>query len=202
MTIGEKIKYVRKIYHMSSTDLAKATGIHPVSIRKYESNKMTPQAEQVTRIAEALRIAPAVFYGLEKLKFDFGYKSDCLTILMILYASGGLEVSGDRTENGALISETVKLRLLPVFSTIIAADDRSDSNHTFRIVDEYTLSRFCYWEYMYNLLLDKKAAYLNDPSPENEAELGRIMDDYDATELDTLLYERIADFSFFPGEDL
>ena len=75
MTIGEKIKYVRKIYHMSSSDLAKATGIHPVSIRKYESNKMTPQAEQVSRIAEALRIAPAVFYGLEKLKFDFGYKS-------------------------------------------------------------------------------------------------------------------------------
>ena len=202
MTIGEKIKYVRKIYHMSSIDLANATGIHPVSIRKYESNKMTPQAEQVAKIAAALHIAPAIFYGLDKLKFDFGYKSDCLTILMILYTSGGLEVIGDRTKNGALISETVKLRLLPLFSTIIIADNTSTSNHTFKIVDEYTLSRFCYWEYMYNLMLDKKAAYLNDPSPENEAVLDRIMDDYDSVELDTLLGERIADLGFFPGKRL
>ena len=36
MTIGEKIKYVRKLYHMSSAELAERTGIHPVSIRKYE----------------------------------------------------------------------------------------------------------------------------------------------------------------------
>ena len=202
MTIGEKIKYVRKLLHISSSKLAKETGIHPVSIRKYESNKMVPQIEKVSKIAEALQISPAIFYGLDKLQFDTSYKGDCLTILLILYLSKGLEVDGDRTENGALIAETVKFRLLPVFNKIISAEDSSNNNFTFRIVDEYTLSRFCFWEYMYNRAMDTKAAYLQKPSKNSEEEWKRAQDDYDSVELNNLLEGRIADFSFDPGRDL
>ena len=42
MTIGERIKYCRKRIHMTQNDLAEATGIHPVTIRKYETNKIVP----------------------------------------------------------------------------------------------------------------------------------------------------------------
>ena len=38
MTIGEKIKYCRKQIGITQDKLAELTGIHPVSIRKYETN--------------------------------------------------------------------------------------------------------------------------------------------------------------------
>ena len=40
MTIGEKIKYLRKPKGVTQTELAQITGIHQVSIAKYEKDKM------------------------------------------------------------------------------------------------------------------------------------------------------------------
>ena len=54
MTIGEKIKYFRTRIGITQAKLAELSGIHPVSIRKYETNKMVPQAPQIDRIAETL----------------------------------------------------------------------------------------------------------------------------------------------------
>ena len=44
MTIGEKIKYFRTRIGITQAKLAELSGIHPVSIRKYETNEMVPQA--------------------------------------------------------------------------------------------------------------------------------------------------------------
>ena len=57
MTIGEKIKYCRKQIGITQDKLAELTGIHPVSIRKYETNKMQPQPPQLEKIAVALGIS-------------------------------------------------------------------------------------------------------------------------------------------------
>lgn len=46
MTIGEKIKYLRKQKSVTHTELVQLTGIHQVSIAKYEKDKMIPQPEQ------------------------------------------------------------------------------------------------------------------------------------------------------------
>ena len=43
MTIGEQIKYIRKRRGLTQGQLAEATGIHPVTIRKYETNKLQPK---------------------------------------------------------------------------------------------------------------------------------------------------------------
>lgn len=45
MNIGERIKFCRKHRGMTQDRLAEETGIHPVSIRKYETGKMVPFAE-------------------------------------------------------------------------------------------------------------------------------------------------------------
>ena len=50
--------------------------------------------------------------------------------------------------------------------------------------------------------MDEKAAYLQKPSENNEEEWKRVQDDYDSIELNNLLYERVADFSFNPGDDM
>ena len=47
MTTGERIRYFRKQRKLTQVQLAEMTGIHPVSIRKYEINLMQPQIEQI-----------------------------------------------------------------------------------------------------------------------------------------------------------
>ena len=56
MTIGEKIRYCREQIGITQGKLAELTGIHPVSIRKYETNKMQPQPPQLEKIAAALSV--------------------------------------------------------------------------------------------------------------------------------------------------
>lgn len=58
MTTGEKIKCYRKHKNLTQEKLAEIANLHPVSIRKYETNKMKPKIEQLFRIAIALDIPP------------------------------------------------------------------------------------------------------------------------------------------------
>ena len=67
MTIGEKIKHYRKLSGMTQSELAERSGIHPVTIRKYETNKLIPKTEQIIKIANALGVLPCLF-------FNFNYK--------------------------------------------------------------------------------------------------------------------------------
>ena len=61
MTIGEKIKYFRCQIGITQGKLAELTGIHPVSIRKYETNGMVPGIERLSLIAKALNVSLDVF---------------------------------------------------------------------------------------------------------------------------------------------
>ena len=56
MDIAERIKKLREVYGITSNDLAKITGIHPVSIRKYETNKMVPGIEVIDKMCESLEL--------------------------------------------------------------------------------------------------------------------------------------------------
>lgn len=65
MTIGEKIRYFRTRIDITQGKLAELSSIHPVSIHKYETNKMT-LPPQIEKIAEALEISPFALTGIEK----------------------------------------------------------------------------------------------------------------------------------------
>ena len=65
MTIGEKIRYFRTRIGITQGKLAELSGIHPVSIRKYETNKMTPQPPQIEKIAESLGVSSFALTGIE-----------------------------------------------------------------------------------------------------------------------------------------
>lgn len=57
MTTGEKIKKARKSKGLTQKQLAEASGIHLVSIKKYETNKMKPKVPQIQKISSALDIS-------------------------------------------------------------------------------------------------------------------------------------------------
>ena len=195
MTIGEKIKYVRKLYHMSSAELAERTGIHPVSIRKYESNKMIPQSAQIERLAAAFHLSPAIFSGLTDMHFDFQYSGDCLGMLIMLYTSGALIINGERDEKNILKKETVKFTVSPLLQKFLQFSEKgrtlSFEDVNVLIKDNDTLDRFIFWEFMYNRRDELYDAYMEEETKENEEAYNQICNDYDEIEMNTFLQGRL-----------
>ena len=197
MTIGEKIKYVRKLYHMSSAELAERTGIHPVSIRKYESNKMVPQSAQIERLAAAFHLSPAIFSGLTNMKFDFQYSGDCLGMLIMLYTSSALIINGERDEKNILKKETVKFTVSPLLQKFLQFSEKgralSFEDVNVLIKDNDTLDRFIFWEFMYNRRDELYDAYMEEETKENEEAFKQICNNYDEIEMNTFLQGRTRD---------
>ncbi|MFT9077900.1 helix-turn-helix domain-containing protein, partial [Ethanoligenens sp.] len=84
MTIGEKIRYFREQRGITQGRLAEVTGIHPVSIRKYETNKMQPQPPQIERIAAALCVSSNALTGLDNAGLRLETIGDLMGIIIIL----------------------------------------------------------------------------------------------------------------------
>lgn len=120
MTIGQKIKYVRKKRKITQDGLASLSGIHLVSIAKYETDKMQPQLAQLKRIAEALSINP---YALSDLDMSDGIDSDgdVLGLVLQFCKHNIMSFQGERLEDGALDSESAKLKFNDSFMGMFAA---------------------------------------------------------------------------------
>lgn len=59
MTIGQKIKTIRKKVGMTQQDLSLKTGISVQSIRRYESGKIVPKSQNLLAISNALGVSPS-----------------------------------------------------------------------------------------------------------------------------------------------
>lgn len=86
MTIGEKIKFLRKNIGLTGKQLSQETDIHHVLIRKYETNVNVPKKFHIEKIASVLNINP---YVLSKGEFDFTINTvgDFYTFIIELYKS-------------------------------------------------------------------------------------------------------------------
>ena len=84
MNIGERIRTIRKNKGITQLRLAELAGIHPVSIRKYETGKMQPQIFQIEKIAKALKVSPTKIAGWEQSNMNkrrlwlIYFNDDCL----------------------------------------------------------------------------------------------------------------------------
>ena len=65
MTLGEKIKHHRTMKGLTQKQLGEMTGIHEVSIRKYEANKLAAKREQLEKIADVLGVPLNEFLELK-----------------------------------------------------------------------------------------------------------------------------------------
>lgn len=57
MTIGKKIKELRKQKKLTQKRLSKLTGIAEITIRQYEADKYNPKMENLQKIANALSVS-------------------------------------------------------------------------------------------------------------------------------------------------
>ena len=99
MDIAERIKKLRESYGITSNELADITGIHPVSIRKYETRKMVPGIEVIDKMCEALRLPRMIFEGIPKQYTDFSFEGDFYQLLFLLMANGTLDARGKCVED-------------------------------------------------------------------------------------------------------
>ena len=56
MTLGNKIKILRNERNLTQKDLAKASGLAEITVRKYEADEFKPKIEQLVKLAKALDV--------------------------------------------------------------------------------------------------------------------------------------------------
>lgn len=166
MTIGEKIKYFRKRIGITQAKLAELSGIHPVSIRKYEINKMVPQAAQIDRLAEALGVSSFALAGFEN-NIRLETVGDFMGLMIMLIKTKIVSINGEREENGMISADTVEFVINPFITNFFGAKagktDLSANTILYYLKNENILSDILKWERI-NHRYEKCAAEICDTS--------------------------------------
>ncbi len=153
MDIAERIKKLRESYNITSNDLANITGIHPVSIRKYETRKMVPGIEVIDKMCEALKLPRMIFEGIPKQYTDYSFEGDFYQLLFLLLANGTMEAQERSTEDSRKetyftlnqqLSKYIEIKngdeVIPLEN--ITIQHRSNPNHIFDMFYKFEDYRF------------------------------------------------------------
>ena len=166
MTIGEKIKYFRTRIGITQAKLAEISGIHPVSIRKYETNKMVPQAAQIDRLAEALGVSSFALAGFEN-NIRLETVGDFMGLMIMLIKTKIVSINGEREESGMINADTVSFVINPFitnfFDTKADKSDLSANILLYYLKNDRILSDILKWEKI-NHRYEKCAAEICDTS--------------------------------------
>lgn len=180
MTIGDKIRYLRTRMGITQGELADLSGIHPVSIRKYETNKMTPQAQQIEKIADALGVSSFAISRIDN-NIRLETKGDFMGLLLMLIKTNLLIIKGERGEDDGLIPETVSFDINPFVSQFFNAKvNGTDSNAqslAFMLKSDDVFKDILKWEkitYGY----EKSAAKYGDTNEQAILDVMNEMKDY------------------------
>lgn len=74
---GEQIKEIRKLRGMSQDQLAELASLNRVTIAKYESGRVEPGAQSLSRIADALDVSVDDLLGRSSVKTE----DDCMAAI-------------------------------------------------------------------------------------------------------------------------
>ena len=204
MTIGEKIKYCRKQIGITQDKLAELTGIHPVSIRKYETNKMQPQPPQLEKIAAALGVSYNALNGSDTAGLRLETVGDLMGVLMVLCNSGILQISGERGEDKMLKdNNTVSIHLNPVLSSYLEIGYTTRGKaHTLSLQDALLNIRsykvfndLLKWEkmnYIYQSVLESAG---DNPNEATKAAINEIAETKEKVELESQRSQMLLDTS-------
>lgn len=90
MTLGEKIKLHRTMKGLTQKQLGEMTGIHEVSIRKYEADRIIPKKEQLEKLSECLGVPYNEFVDLH-----ISTDSDIIPLLFAIDEVFEMEISSE-----------------------------------------------------------------------------------------------------------
>lgn len=199
MTIGEKIRYCRQQLGITQDMLAKLTGIHPVSIRKYETNKMQPQPAQLERLAAALGVSYNALNGVDHASMRLETVGDLMGVFMVLCSSGIVQISGERGEDNMLLEDTVNVRFNPVLAPYLSVktgEGEIDIEDVFlRIKSKKILRDLLIWEKMVYICEKAKEVAASQPSDAADMAVQSILEGKEKIELELQKSQVILDRS-------
>ena len=182
MTIGDRIRYCRTRLLMTQSQLAERTGIHPVSIRKYETNKTIPQPEQIRRIADVLCVSYTAIAGLDCANLDIKEQGDFVGFIMQLQKKGLVSFTGD-SQNKLYLEDTFRIRISPKIAqylTIFIKNRSTTVNSTGDQLEiqlpERVTHNLIAWEAATNIYNNAINSY-TEPYPDDVKEGLRILAD-------------------------
>lgn len=191
MTLGEKIKYFRAQLGITQSQLADMTGIHPVSIRKYETNKMQPQPAQLEKLASALGVSYNALNGINNSGMRLETVGDLMGVLMVLCTANIIQIIGERDDLHLLKAETVSIKINPVLSSYLTFGNSSsaDTAHPLEktlinIKSQKIFNDLLLWEKMNFLYQGSIKAAAEQPNKATEAALKEIEEIKEKVELE------------------
>ena len=192
MTIGEKIKYCRKQIGITQDKLAEPTGIPPVSVRKYETNKMQPQPPQLEKIAAALGVSYNALNGSDTAGLRLETVGDLMGVLMVLCNSGILRITGERGEDKLLKDETGSIQFNHILSSYLEFGYFSrGKEHTLALQDALlnirnykVLNDLLKWEKMNFIYQSALKSVGENPNEATQAAIDEIAETKEKVELE------------------
>ena len=193
LTIGKRIRYFRKLRGITQDELASLSGIHPVSIRKYETNKMVPQPNQITRIAAALDVNFSALNGSSHLSFRLETVGDLLGLIILLHKCEILVMKGERGEDNLLRLDTV--RFFPNDNLVRFFDISCEQGLRFRfdLLSQELTMKLLHWEAEYNIYNEKYSSYFETTDPKAQEQYELETTKIDELELDLQESRRFLD---------
>lgn len=70
MTVGERIRTVRKAAGMTQKQVGEGSGIAESTIRRYELDDLNPKFETIVKIAKVLGVSPLYLWGYSESVYD------------------------------------------------------------------------------------------------------------------------------------
>lgn len=155
LTVADRIRYYRKQQGLTQAELADLAGIHPVSIRKYEINKMQPQQAQIEKIARALHINSSAIRGVQSEVVHLDTVGNLLGLLMEWHKSGIMRIEGERDSEQMLIADSVQFVLNPVLGRCFISGSQDEKEKAIQMdslkamLPDDMFSEFLRWEGLY-----------------------------------------------------
>ena len=155
LTIADRIKYYRKQQGLTQQELADLAGIHPVSIRKYETNKMRPQQAQIEKVARALHVNSSALRGFHSGIVRLDTVGNLVGLLMEWHKSGIMCIEGERDENQMLRPDSVRFVPNPVLGEYFMFASLNEKEKTTQLgslrgaLPDNILSELLRWEGLY-----------------------------------------------------
>ena len=191
MTIGEKIKYLRNLRNLTQNQLAEMTGIHLVTIAKYETNKTKPQPAQIKRLVSALSVN---LYALLDLDFnnEIQSRTDFTALLVQFLKNEILNICGERDEDGQLNTETVSFYIAPVLANFFNLTTNNQvrfEDVILSLKDEQILSKILSWEKLNYLYVKAKVKYRDTEDEEVLRVVNELKNNMELIEFELLLMD-------------
>lgn len=149
MTLGERIKYYRSHYLITSKQLAEIIGVNHTTVRQYETDKLQPSAETIVRLANTFGVNTLALTD-DLSGFRLETVGDLAGMILYLINKGLITIDGERGENNLIKQDTASIKfssfLSSVFSVTLHGKEENLPDLGLKLKNSKALDKLLIWE--------------------------------------------------------